>query len=305
MGAALLDSHVCDSSDFLGHLYCNDFWVDRLTHKMRKIIVASLGRIIKIVPDSIVAFLINAVLASRKLEDRLRWHKDKSLFEIHSSSENLFFTQKSRALWYSSGLNFRIRQLEIQYGLDDLFDSLKPEDIESYFVDVGANVGELSISSPGRKLQYLALEPSPNDFKALSLNCRNSHNAKALELAATSASGSMNFFLSEIAADSSLIQPEEYSSQIKVSAVRLDKLPELDGKQIFVLKVEAEGGEPEVIDGSVGILRAVRNVVIDVGFEREGKSTLAKCDQILRDNGFALRELHGPRLVAWYVNQRL
>jgi hypothetical protein len=57
---------------------------------------------------------------------------------------------------------------------------------------------------------------------------------------------------------------------------------------IDVLKIEAEGFEPEVLAGATGCLHLCKTVVVDVGPERNGRDTAAACVDLLYANGFYL-----------------
>ena len=61
--------------------------------------------------------------------------------------------------------------------------------------------------------------------------------------------------------------------------------------RIAVLKVEAEGFEPEVLRGADQTLQRTDVVTVDAGEEREGKSTAPECVNILLKAGFELRQV--------------
>ena len=65
--------------------------------------------------------------------------------------------------------------------------------------------------------------------------------------------------------------------------------------QIDILKVEAEGMEPEVLRGALRTLKRTKFCVVDAGPERYGKSTAAECISILQASGFELQEIIFPR----------
>ena len=92
---------------------------------------------------------------------------------------------------------------------------------------------------------------------------------------------------------------------VKVQTRRLDAL--LPDTRIKLLKLEAEGAEPEAIEGCRGILPRIEYISADVGFERgvEQTNTMAPVTNYLLANGFELVDVGQKRLVALYRNAAL
>ena len=59
------------------------------------------------------------------------------------------------------------------------------------------------------------------------------------------------------------------------------------------MKLDAEGGEPEVLLGAPGTLSNGSFVGVDAGRERLGQSTMTERTRILRDSGFECRQICG------------
>ena len=118
--------------------------------------------------------------------------------------------------------------------------------------------------------------------------------------------GELDFFVASQRADSSFIEPPTYDKIIKVPTKRLDSL--LTNKKIKLLKLEAEGAEPEVLYGCEKILDRIEYISADVGFERgvEQTNTLAAVTNYLLSNGFELidfkKEKGKERLTALFRN---
>ena len=74
--------------------------------------------------------------------------------------------------------------------------------------------------------------------------------------------------------------------------------------KIKLLKVEAEGYEPEILQGLKKYINDVEYITIDCGFERGIKmeSTIAECSNYLIQNNFKMINFGFPRLVALYKN---
>jgi FkbM family methyltransferase len=135
-------------------------------------------------------------------------------------------------------------------------------------IDCGANFGDLML-----KLQhlikpenYIAIEPNPSDFSTLKLNLPNS---KLINKALGNVDGILPFFISTERGDSSLIKPKIFDKVINVPVIRLGSLVEsLNLKKIKLLKIEAEGYEPEILEGASKILDKFEYIAVNGGYER-------------------------------------
>ena len=87
----------------------------------------------------------------------------------------------------------------------------------------------------------------------------------------------MTFYLNNNSGDSSLDNKSD--NKIIVKTKTLDFLLR-DIKIIGLIKLEAEGHEPEVLEGSLEILKKTKYITVDVGPERNHKSTFDSVHQI-------------------------
>ena len=101
--------------------------------------------------------------------------------------------------------------------------------------------------------------------------------------------GEFEFFLSSECGDSSLIQPPSYSSRIMVKTTTIDEYFK-DEPKIKLLKIEAQGLEPEILRGSVNTLNRIEYVAVDGGPERGlNRETTIECvANFLIQNGFSI-----------------
>ena len=78
-------------------------------------------------------------------------------------------------------------------------------------------------------------------------------------------------------------------------------------KNIKLFKVEAEGFEPEVIEGAVETLKRTEYLCVDFGSERgvEQENTVIEVNNILLKNNFALIEFSYYRYIGLYKNTKL
>lgn len=168
-------------------------------------------------------------------------------------------------------------------------------------VDCGANVGELKFYFTENELpiEYIGIEPSPLEYECLKENVSPS---QTLNIGLWDSDGELDFFVSSQMADSSFIKPPTHEKIIKVRTKRLDSV--LADRKIKLLKLEAEGAEPEVLYGCKKILDRIEYVSADVGFERgvDQTSTLAAVTNYLLSNGFELVDVQQGRLTALFRN---
>ena len=102
-------------------------------------------------------------------------------------------------------------------------------------------------------------------------------------------SGKINFYASPMDADSSLIKPLTKSHQIEVQVKTLNEYIQrrnINGS--ILLKMDAEGAEPEVLRGILHSVSKFKWMAIDVGPENQGKDTILEVTSILSELGFQI-----------------
>jgi len=172
-----------------------------------------------------------------------------------------------------------------RYGIDTLLAGNRALTI----IDVGANIGEFTFAARKRGIQDVySFEPDPIAFECLSFNIKE--NQKNLhKIALCEKPGEVIFYSAPEGADSSLIEPVLGSTALKVTGSRLDDF--FRNKKIAIpvlLKMDAEGAEPEVLKGFGEFSRYICWVAIDVGPERHGESTKNEVAEILIAQGFEI-----------------
>ena len=154
-------------------------------------------------------------------------------------------------------------------------------------IDVGANIGELGIWVESLGGHYMAFEPDPKVIQALRMNVNSSHT---FDVALSDTSGDAKFYLKTGEADSSLFRPEGVSEEVTVRTIPLDDFMKdfKDWEAIKLMKIEAEGMEPEVIAGALETLKHVEYVAVDAGPERGGENTVPDVLNALSSLGFGV-----------------
>lgn len=228
-----------------------------------------------------------------------------------TSKGNLYFVQdkmgnflylpfQNRIYLYGSGIAKRIETLADEY-------LLKAEMVAEgkVFVDVGANVGELALWGEPLGARYLGFEPDPETFAALEKNVKN---GRVFPIALGEVPEKRTLFLKSQTADTSLVRPSAWNQGDESLEVQVEQLDTVLGQalptgNIDVLKVEAEGFEPEILVGAQQTLKRTLFLAVDAGPERDGRTTLPAVLDILVPSGFRLIEKHPARQTYLFKNQ--
>lgn len=243
--------------------------------------------------------LFNLRALLRGVDARVHYRPDDKVFLVRSGGHEIRFRHEGQAYYASKrGIVRRTEILGATYFLPQI--DFRPGDV---VVDCGANVGELKYYFVENNLavDYIGIEPSPLEFSCLEQNVAPS---KALNVGLWDCDGELDFYVSSQMADSSLIEPPSYDEIIKVPTKRLDSL--LPETPVRLLKLEAEGAEPEAVAGCEGILDRIDYISADLGFERGvgQTSTLGAVTNYLLARGFEIVGNGKERLTVLYRNRR-
>lgn len=250
-----------------------------------------------------IFFNIRSFLFCRIKQVKLHYDTQDRIFYATDPSAKVAIFSPARILaLYSRGVQHRIELLAAAYFLPQI--EFGEGDI---VVDCGANIGELFIYFELKKIpiDYIGIEPAPQEYKCLKRNTENytTYNVGLWK----NNDRNLDFFVSSEGADSSFIAPSSpIDSIIKIPARRLDGL--LPNKQIKLLKLEAEGAEPEVLLGCENILDNIEYISADLGPERgqKGEMTLMPVANYLISRGFIwlqLRPVRGTRMTCLFQNR--
>tara|TARA_B100001057_G_scaffold64355_1_gene58026 strand:+ start:180 stop:1034 length:855 start_codon:yes stop_codon:yes gene_type:complete len=234
--------------------------------------------IIKRSPYNVALFLLS-INSVKKI--KFGFDKKKQLFFVRENEVKHYFTNAFRGNWlFQKGLFNRGLTLCKSYGIDKI--SIKPDDI---IIDVGANYGDLGIYLRKFGSKLYGFEPDPEPFQALKEN--NYH--KVFNMACSDRKGTSKLYIYSSHADSSLIANNLDKKYIEVETDTLDNLFREKSK-IKLIKIEAEGFEPEILKGSLDIIKKTEFICVDGGPERGPKNaqTIEELVNILTDNNFNL-----------------
>lgn len=203
----------------------------------------------------------------------------------------LYFAAKTRSKLYRRGIDHRLWVIARDYMLDEI-----PLEDGDTVIDCGANIGEfgLAIARKGTRIRYVGFEPGPSEFACLK---RNIPEGDLRQTALWYEKAELTFYLDPTRADSSLIDTGRSDSQVTVPCVRLDEV--LPRQPIKLLKIEAEGAEPEALAGSEKLLDQCSYIVVDAGPERgsDNQETTAEVVNFLVRRGFDLVRIRHSRVV--------
>jgi FkbM family methyltransferase len=157
---------------------------------------------------------------------------------------------------YRNGLKYNGNKVMESYNLNLI--KINTNDL---VVDVGANNGDLILGLP--TCRYIGFEPSPVEFRLLEKNKLPNH--QVYNLAVGKENKDSVFYVSSRGADSSLFKPPVVDETIQIKQVRLDLVI---NESIKLLKIDAEGGELEVLIGALQLLDRITFIAVDAGFEK-------------------------------------
>ena len=231
--------------------------------------------------------------------------REMELKDSAPQDRRIYFYYSHRISRYFIGIDERLNKLLTEYMVDQI-----PDFNPLLVVDVGSNIGEFSMALGARfpLCQTIRFEPSLTEAMASLHNLKN-QNSQLIPKALWSEETTLEFFMANENGDSSIFQSRENLASTRLKVSTLDKeLGFFNIKSIDLLKIEAEGAEPEVLMGATESLLKTRYVVADLGPERglAQTETFEEANRILVEKGFKLTAKKAlGRHCYLYVNQNL
>jgi len=202
------------------------------------------------------------------------------LLYVSDGRRELSIVSQKRFPRYELGIAAHVAKLLKAYGVK----TLVPVSANDLVVNVGANIGELTIGLCELGCQVIAIEPDPKTLQCLRLNVPPS--VEIFPTGLWKEDGDVTFYQKPQSADTSAIN--QCGPPITIFARRLDSLLADRPGRIRLLAGDAEGAEPEVLLGAADILNRVDYVSLQCGPERYGECTADACAGILREHGFQI-----------------
>ena len=236
-----------------------------------------------------------------------RWKRVNRFLEAHESGLSITYAHRSRSLLYWLGVARRLESLAEEYGVK----SLTAEE-PGLVIDCGANVGEFAMwvaeNWPGMRVVGFEPEARERACFARNLSQFRDSNWQLFENPLWSADETIPWLSNPESADSGVVVDQKCQWERKI-ARSIDSVWINDFRQckIFLMKIEAEGAEPEVLQGASRALQRTVYVTVDVGPERGkfAQETGKQVSEIMFQSGFDLiwRSPNGKRKCLLFVNR--
>jgi FkbM family methyltransferase len=257
-------------------------------------------RIMKAAPDKVEATFQRV---KRWLPDdglnTITHDQGSGMFAVGQDGDTLYIARKSRLRYHLKGLDRRRSKLMAEYLVPEGL--IRPGDL---VLDCGANIGEFSIAARKAGAEAIAFEPDTTELTALQRNAEAFGGITCLPYALWNDDTQLEFFDANDTGDSSLFDPGKAKGSTKVEARKLDTLHAqgLLPQATRLIKIEAEGAEPEIIEGGTTFLKTVDYITVDMGPERGlGKeNTVAPVVRQLTELGFEMRDFGTYRMTGLF-----
>ena len=229
---------------------------------------------------------INSILSRFGVSHKtaIKIERSNFLVKISDGQDSIWTTSPHRWRRYKRGIKEKQKRLLDRYG----YYELKPK--SGVCIDVGANIGEVSIALSDRGNVVYAVEPEPLTLFCLLTNTEKIEKVRVSDHVFWNCDDVIRFYIDQIDADSSIIPNGQDVPSISKRTTTLDLFWEqYELNEVCFLKADCEGAEPELLEGGKNALKNVHSISIDAGAERKGRKTADECEQILKESGFSVR----------------
>ena len=221
---------------------------------------------------------------------KFSFDKEKNLFLAKSSKSKIgyYYNIERSNRYIFGGLDGIGKKLYEKYQLGNI--KIDKNDI---IIDIGCNIGELTYFLSRFEPTIYAFDIEQKALDCLKLNCSENKKIIVQKLAIWNKIGELEFDSKLNDASSTLLKPNNMNEQVDVQKTRSTTLDcffeEKKIKRAKLVKVEAEGGEPEILYGALNSLKNIEFISLDCGPERYGKTTFKEVTKILSGNNFETR----------------
>ena len=172
-------------------------------------------------------------------------------------------------------------------------------------LDVGACIGEFTLSIADRAGKIVAIEPEPRNLAFLHKNVESLPNVQVVGKAAWHCKDKLKLHLSRTVASHSLFlsvikKSKRTMKSVEVQADTLDNITtDLGIGKVDFIKINVEGAELETLKGAKKVLKTAKKVVVEAIHKREEKKTSPRVSNFLKARGFMVHV--GPKdfVYAW------
>jgi FkbM family methyltransferase len=259
-------------------------------------------RSIEAMPDALFERYTNSRNKLKGYRHRITVDSQRKIIHVQDPTGEINICRRNRLWLYKKSVKGRFKELNRTYLLHRI-----DGDLSGAFIDCGANVGELGFFARENSLQYHAFEPETLEADCCDLN-NYSGLAKTNRVALWNEKTTLSFYSKPDTGDGSIIEMNDFDGIKKVQAIRLDDfVAEHQINAIAVMKIEAEGAEPEILAGASQALSMTRYLTVDCGFERgrNKESTLTPVINAATKAGFSVVDWNPSRTVFLFKNERI
>jgi FkbM family methyltransferase len=169
------------------------------------------------------------------------------------------------------------------------------------FIDIGANVGTITLAVSNLFERCIAVEPLPQTFSRLRLNviCRNINNVQLFPLALGEKEGQAYIYYDSKCTDSASLVPHSFENKTLIKVSTLDLiLEESKVRGPYFIKIDVQGYELKVFKGGKETLSKECLIISEFwpyGLKLSGDSPLEYI-QFVKDFGYKILQLNGKPL---------
>lgn len=257
--------------------------------------------------DTIFVVLINLFFLFMNRKHRFRLSnlgQDCPKYKVvddNNQSEKFFGFRKQGLMAFANGISQRGYDIGNAYLLNEI--DFKQGDL---IFDIGANTGDLKIFFDNKNIniEYYGFEPGKIEFESLR---KNNPKTNLFNIALGNNNHILPFYYNPEYGDSSLVEMKGYNDIYKVDVITLSyfiKSQNLTKSKIKLIKLEAEGYEPEILNGIDNFILNIEYISADLGFERglDQTSTFLEAKNILIKRNFEIVSINKKRRVVLFKN---
>ena len=163
-------------------------------------------------------------------------------------------------------------------------------------IDVGANIGSITIPLATAGYQVIAIEPMPNNLRklraAIAANPLASLRVAVIDAAASDREGIVH-----LEHDQAWAQVTELKIGHVAQCMQIDRLcPRFNDRLPLCVKIDVEGHELQALRGARGMMQLLRPLIIFEAIDKPRDNRTAACKTLLTESGYNLFYLRWPVL---------
>lgn len=183
-------------------------------------------------------------------------------------------------------------------------DNAKPKKPDTV-IEVGAYHGRDTAMFAKLADKVIAFEPSPRNYSIAKENLNRFSNVQLINKGVWKERDELKIKYGESSGDDGFLEPDSGDTETKETEIPVNTLEEyvkeLDIESVDYLKVEAEGAEPEIIEG-LGDLRP-QNIVVNIDKERNEETPGREIVDMLTEKGYTPYEVKRAAMMFFTLDE--